>query len=128
MRKTALPFIALFLTLLAGIPAALAAAEPAKEDAALSAKLMAAIVKPDYEAFVADGEDAFKQLRKEQFEAFAAKIGPKLAAGHQFTYLGELKQKGYRVTLWKISFPDGSDDLVASLSVKDGKVGGFFIR
>ena len=58
----------------------------------------------------------------------SAKVAPKLLAGHELSYLGDLRQHGYHVTLWKVSFKDGGDDALATLSVKDGKVGGFFIR
>ena len=94
----------------------------------MAAKLVTAIVAADYEGFVADGDTAFKQLKKEQFAPLASQLAPKFQAGHEMSYLGELKQRGYRVTLWKISFKDGSDDALATLSVKAGKVGGFFIR
>ncbi len=114
--------------LLIGSPDFLSAAEPAKEDVVIVSKLIAAIEKSDYDSFVAEGEAPFQQLKKEQFDPFAAKVAPRLQAGHEVSYLGDLKQKGYHVTLWKVSFKDGSDDALASLSVKDGKVGGFFIR
>lgn len=104
------------------------AADAPMEDAATSAKLIAAIQAGDYAAFIADGETAFKQLPAPQFAALAAQLGPKLKAGHAVTYLGELQQRGYRVTLWRIRFSAGGDDLLARLSVKDGKIGGFFIQ
>lgn len=126
IRPVFLTALALLLTAL--LPARLGASEPAKEDDALAAKLLTAVAKSDYAAFVADGEPAFQQLKPEQFAAVASKLGPKLAAEHQVTYLGELNQKGYHVTLWRIRFNDGSDDALATLSVKSGKVGGFFIR
>ena len=128
MNIKSIRLIALAIAMLVGGLAVLRAAEPAKEDAATVSKLITAIEKSAYEAFVADGEAPFKQLKKEQFEAVAAKIAPKLQAGHEVSYLGVLMQKGYRVTLWKISFKDGSDDMLATLSMKDGMVGGFWIR
>jgi hypothetical protein len=128
MNIKSIRLIALAVAMLVGGSAVLRAAEPAKEDAAMASKLVTAIEKSDYEAFVADGETPFKQLKKEQFEAVAAQIAPKLQAGHEVSYLGDLKQKGYRVTLWKVSFKDGSDDMLATLGMKDGKVGGFWIR
>lgn len=113
------------LTLTGGV---LFAAEPPKEDAALAEKLIGAVVKSDHAAFIADGAAPFRQLKKEQFEAISAQLAPRFAGGYQVSYLGELTQKSYHVTLWKISFTDGGDDVLATLSVKDGKVGGFFIR
>jgi hypothetical protein len=44
------------------------------------------------------------------------------------TYLGDLNQGGYQVTLWRIRIKSSSDDLLATLSMKDGKVGGFWIK
>lgn len=104
------------------------AAQPAKEDAALVTKLISAVEKSDYPAFIADGEPKFQQISQEQFAAVAASLAPRFQSGYQVSYLGELKQHGYHVTLWKISFKDGGDDMAAYLSTKDGKVGGFFIR
>jgi len=104
------------------------AADAPKEDAAASSKLLTAVEKADYESFVADGEAAFKRLPKPQFEAAVAQLAPRLKGGYEAIYLGELKQHGYRVTLWKLSFKDGGDDALATLSMKDGKVGGFWIK
>ncbi len=109
-------------------PLTLQAAEPAKEDAAFSAKLVSAIENADHAGFTADGTEAFKAMKKEQFDAVSAQLGPKLKTRSGLSYLGELKQQGFRVTLWKLTFKDGSDDSLVTLSVKDGKVGGFLIR
>jgi len=128
MNVTSFRSIWLAAAMLVGGSAVLCGAEPRKEDAALAAKLITAIERSDYDAFVADGEGPFKQLRKGQFEAVSAQLSPKLQGGHEVSYLGDLKQKGYHVTLWRISFKDGGDDALATLSVKDGKVGGFWIR
>ena len=104
------------------------APKAAKEDSAIVAKMIAAIEMSDYAAFVADGEPAFAGITQERFQAVASALGPKLKAGKSMSYLCELNQKGYRVTLWKIAYNDGSDDALATLSVKDGKVGGFVLR
>jgi len=128
MNITSIRSIWLAAAMLVGSSAVLGADVPQKEDAAIAAKLITAIEKSDYDTFVADGEGPFKQLKKEQFETVSAQLAPKLQAGHEVSYLGDLKQKGYHVTLWRISFKDGSDDALATLSMKDGKVGGFWIR
>ncbi|MEO8617358.1 MAG: hypothetical protein ABI600_19660 [Luteolibacter sp.] len=93
-----------------------------------SDKLVTALVNSDYDAFVADGDTAFKGLKKEQFEAVCKQLSARFKGGYETTYLGELKQKGYAVTLWKITFKDGGDDLLGTLSLKDGKVGGYWIK
>lgn len=104
------------------------AAEAPKEDAACVQQLLTAVVNSDHAAFVADGEAVFKTMKPEQFTAFAARISPVLKSGYDLTYLGTLSQRGYRVSLWKISLKAGGDDLLATLSMRDGKVGGFFVR
>ena len=115
-------------TLLCGLVPLHAAGEPAQTDAELCARLIKAIAAADHAAFIADGESGFRKLTEEQFAAVATQLGPRFKAGYAIAYLGELRQRGYHVTLWKLSFKDGSDDALASLSTKDGKVGGFFIR
>jgi|ERR1051326_3910235 hypothetical protein len=104
------------------------AAEPPADAKAACTKLLSAIGSGDYAAFVADGDAAFSALEKERFDSVVAQLSPRLKAGHEVTYLGELKQQGYQVTLWKLSFRDGSDDALATLSLKNGKVGGFWIK
>ncbi|MEI7962432.1 MAG: hypothetical protein WCI42_01220 [Verrucomicrobiota bacterium] len=91
-------------------------------------KLVAAIVTDDYKGFVANGNVAFQGLKKDQFEAVVSQLGPKLKAGYDLTYLGDRNQRGYQVTLWRIRFKSGGDDLLATLIMKDGKVGGFWIK
>jgi|CZKI01.1.fsa_nt_gi hypothetical protein len=128
MKATLIWQCAITAAALIGTAALASAAEPQKEDAAFSAKLFTSIENSDYDAFVADGTSAFKGITKEQFEAVCVQLAPKLKAGHTVSFLGELKQHGFRVTIWKVSFIDGSDDALATLSVKDGKVGGFWIK
>jgi hypothetical protein len=127
MKSSLTSRILVLVSLFAACVSFASAAEPAKEDAAFSAKLFTAIQKADYNSFVADGTDAFHGITKEQFASVCEALGPKLATAH-ISYLGELSQHGFRVTLWKVAFADGSDDGLASLSVKDGKVGGFWIK
>ena len=67
-------------------------------------------------------------MKKENFDAVSAQLAPRFKAGYTVTYLGDLQQQGFHVTLWKVSFQDGKDDALATLSVKDGKVGGFWIK
>jgi hypothetical protein len=58
----------------------------------------------------------------------AAQLGPRFKAGYTATYLGDLNQKGFKITLWRLRFTDGGDDALATLSLKDGKIGGFWIK
>ncbi len=128
MKNKLLRSLVIIAAVLVGSAVRGSAVEPPQEDAALAPKLIAAIERSDYAAFIADGEAPFQQLTEATFAGVASKLAPRLHAGHDLTYLGDYKQHGYRVSLWKITFRDGSDDLLATLSVKDGKVGGFFYQ
>lgn len=102
---------------------------PTAEDTALSKKLMTAIANHDYDAFVADGTPLFKaRLTKPMFDNVADNLGPMLKDGYALTFLNSEDQRGYRVTRWKIALKDSNSEIVATLSVKDGKVGGFYIK
>jgi len=90
--------------------------------------LVSAIVSDNYASFVADGNAAFQGLKKDQFESVVSQLGSKLKSGYDLAYLGDLNQRGYLVTLWRIRFKNGGDDLLATLSMKEGKVGGFWIK
>jgi len=121
-------FTSLLAAILLGALACVGAAEPPSGAQAASDKLLAAIASGDYAAFVAEGDAAFKGLKKEEFDAVAAQLGPRFESGYEATYLGDLNQKGYQVTLWRLRFKAGGDDALATLSLKDGKIGGYWIR
>ena len=115
--------------LLAACANNIAAAEAAKEDKAIFDKLITAIMQADYESFVADGDDSFKQkMTENQFAAAVEQLSTRLNAGYQATYLGALKKSGGHVMLWQLTLKGVEDELLAMLSVKDGKVRAFTIR
>src|SRR5689334_811844 len=87
----------------------LCAAEPPADAKAESARLISAIVNDDYAAFVSHGDAAFGALEKEKFESVVMQLSPRFKAGYEVSYLGEMKQRGYQVTLWKLSFKDAGD-------------------
>ncbi len=109
--------------------APLQAAEAPAEAKASSTALISAITTNDYAAFQAQGDEKFaKALTKELFDKVQTQLAPRLKAGYDLTYLTDLNRQGHKVTLWKFTFKDGGDDAVATLSMKDGKVTGFFIQ
>lgn len=120
-----LPF--LMVCLLGQMIPVQAAEAPADARTAVD-QLVGALVAGDHAAFVAGGDEAFRGFKKEPFDAVCVQIAPLFKKGYETTYLGDLKQKGYAVTLWKFSFKDGSDDLLGTLSLKNGKIGGFWIK
>src|SRR5271168_4294586 len=91
--------------------------------------LLAAQVAKNYDAFVADGTLELKAaLTKTQFEASSEIMTPKLAAGYDLTPLGELNQRGYQVYLYRLRFKNGGDDMLGTLSLKEGQVGGIYFK
>ena len=92
-------------------------------------KLLKAVEANDYDSFVADGTAEVKAaLTKQMLEGVSAQMAPRMKKGYDATYLGELKQSGCKVYLWKLAYKDGRDDTLARLSLKDGKVAGFLLQ
>jgi hypothetical protein len=112
-----------------GSSAVVSAAEPSKEDAALSSKLITAIEKSDYDTFIAEADAPVrKALTKELFASTCAKYATRFHAGYEVSYLGDLNQYGCHVTLWKISFKDHGDDALVTQVVKGGRIAGYWIK
>ena len=92
-------------------------------------KLMSATISNNYDAFVAECDAKMKAaLTKPMLEGVSKQLEARVKQGYDALYLGELKQQGYAVHLWRLRFKDGGDDILATLSLKDGKVGGFFLH
>lgn len=91
--------------------------------------LMTALQNDDYAAFTAAADADFKAAStKKSFEAVVAQIAPRQKNGYEAIYLEQLRRGAYATHLWKLSFQDGGDDILAEMSLKDGKIGGFFLR
>jgi hypothetical protein len=91
--------------------------------------LMGAIATNDYEKFIAEGNSGFQDaITKEMFTPVSEELANRLKAGYSTVFLGELKQQNYQVYVWKLTFKDGGDDFLARMSLKDGKVGGFWLN
>ena len=104
-------------------------AEPDQATQAAFKKLMAATVSNNYDAFVTQCDSVMKAaLTKPMLEGVSEQIAPRAKQGYDAAYLGELNQNGYEVHLWRLRFKDGGNDILATMSVKDGKVGGFYLH
>lgn len=134
MRRWSHPFVrarrgvfavALSLTLIA--PAAVAQA-PAQLETTMKA-MLAAIQSKSLPDFMAAGDASFKAgMTQPMLDSVSAQIAPRLSQGYTSSFLGSLNQEGYTVYLWKLAFKDGKDDRLVTMAVRDGKVGGFFLR
>lgn len=58
------------------------------------------------------------------FEGVSKQLVPRMKKGYTCFYLGELKQQGYSVYLWKLVYKDGENDTLAKLVLTGGKVAG----
>ena len=83
----------------------------------------------DYDGFVSVCDNTMKAaITKTQLEAVSKQIAPRAKDGYDADYLGELNQHGFAVNLWRLRFKSGGDDVLVTLSVKDGKAGGFYLK
>ena len=91
-------------------------------------QLINAVESGDHAAFVAEGTPQFKATPPAAVVAVSKSYGARLKKGYDAAYLAELKQMGHKVYLWKLTFKDGGDDMIARMVMKDGKVAGFFFQ
>ena len=104
-------------------------ADPDQATQTIFKNLMAATIANNYDGFVAECDAVMKAaLTKPMLEGVSKQIEPRAKQGYDAQYLGELNQHGYEVHLWRLRFKDGGDDALATLSVKDGKAGGFYLH
>lgn len=106
--------------------------QPAQAPAAVQKickKMLDAIEAKDRDAFVADSTEEVKEgVTAEVMAKLSKKLGARLKKGYDSTYLCQLKQLGYEVHLWKLTFKDAGDDVVIRMAMKEGKVAGFFLQ
>jgi hypothetical protein len=91
--------------------------------------LLTAIATNNYDVLVANAAPALKtRITKETFAQVSAQLSPRLKKGYKLEYLGSLKQQGVKVLLWKITYTDGGDDMLARLVIQENKVAGFWFQ
>lgn len=91
-------------------------------------QLLNAMSQNDYQGFISQGTPEFAALGEPQFAQVSNAVAPRLQQGYSVQYLGNLQQQGLDISIWKVSFDDQGDDLLATLNVQNGRVGGFFLR
>lgn len=90
--------------------------------------LLDSMARSDYPGFISQSTPEFASVGEAQFLQVATAIAPRLQQGYSVQYLGNLRQQGLDISVWKVSFRDQGDDLLATLNVRNGLVGGFFLR
>jgi hypothetical protein len=112
-----------------GIAAQVAAAQASPEVEATMNKMLAALQTKSLTDFVAGGDTQFRaSMTQWLFDGVSVQFASRLKKGYTTTFLGSLNQQGYTAYLWKLQFKVGGDDLLVTMAVKEGKVGGFFLR
>ena len=125
LRRTGIVFT---LVVLIWIPILNAATEGPSTAETLNT-LLAAIVANNYDVLVANVAPALKtRITKETFAQVSTQLSPRLKKGYKPQYLGSLKQQGVEVFLWKITYQDGGDDMLARLVMQENKVAGFWFQ
>jgi hypothetical protein len=120
--------IVVVLVVLAWIPVLNAATDGPSTEGTLNT-LLAAIATNNYDVLAANAAPALKsRITKETFTQVSAQLSARLKKGYKPQYLGSLKQQGVEVLLWKITYQDGGDDMLARLVIQENKVAGFWFQ
>jgi hypothetical protein len=85
--------------------------------------LWAATVADNFEQFISVGDERFKNgLKPDMFQRVSRGLAARIQKGVTPTFLGELRQDGYKASLWRLRFDDGGDDLLFRMGIAGGKV------
>lgn len=120
--------VVFLLAALFTLPQANAATVGGETDKPMVEYLLDALAEDDYQRFISRGTPAFAGIGEDDFRQVSATVAPRLQQGYTIKHLGNLRQQGRDISVWKISFADDGDDLLATLNVTEGRVGGFFLR
>ncbi len=121
--------IVVTLILLACIPILDAATDGPSTEGTVNA-LLTAIATNNYDALIANAAPALKsRITKETFTQVTTQLSPRLKKGYNLHYLGSInKQQGVVFFLWKITYKDGGDEMLARLVIQENKVAGFWFQ
>lgn len=120
--------IVIALVMLVWIPILNAATDGSSTEGTVNT-LLTAIATNNYNALIANAAPALKsRITKETFTQVSTQLSPRLKKGYKLQYLDSLKQRGVEVHLWKITYQDGGDDMLARLVIQENKVAGFWFQ
>jgi len=140
----AMVFVALLLHIVAPkntaatnvLPKAPAAEAPARP-LSLCKTFLQAAVDGNFSAFknacLKEGDGQMKLFSaqpgtKEMFRRASETIAPACRNGYELEYLTAMNQQGSEVFLWKLLPREGENQFLVRLTLKDGKVSGFFFQ
>ena len=118
----------LALALIGEKPVLAAPGAPVGTEAVL-VKMIEAVKAQSYDDFLINADARLKsQLSRQQFEGICGLYTAPLRKGYKLEYLGQLRQQGAIVLLWKINVVESQDDTLIRFVMKDGKVDGFSVH
>lgn len=128
MKAIHLAIGCLLMGLITMVTAAMAdVARPAQ--AAAVTRLLDALARDEYPAFVAQATPRFRQaITRETFAVVARQVGESLRGGYQLSYLTDLRQGGETVYLWKVTYPSSGMNNLARLVLDGDRVAGFWLH
>jgi negative regulator of sigma E activity len=110
------------------VPFAAAEDEPAVEKAMLT-QLMQALSQNNYEDFISNGTEQFKNgITRSAFDSVVKQLEGLIQGGYTTEYLNQMTQQGYKSYVWKISYETSKENTLAKLVVDDKKVAGFWLQ
>ena len=120
--------IVMVLVVLAWIPIVNAATDGPSTEGIVNS-LLTAIVANNYDSFVANATPALKaRITRETFTQVNTQLSARLKKGYKPQYCCSYKFQGVEAFVWKITFTDGGDDLLARLVMQGDKVAGFWFQ
>ncbi len=91
-------------------------------------QLVTAQMADDYDAFVSQGTPQLKAaLTKTQVDAASSILSPRLKAGYDVDFFGQLNQRGFQIYLYRLRFKQG-DDVLATMTLKGSQVAGILFQ
>jgi len=91
--------------------------------------ILTVISTNDYDGLIANAAPALEtKITKETFAQVSTQLSPRLKKGYKLQYFGTIKQQGVVVFVWKITYQDGGDDVLARLVIRENKVAGFWFQ
>jgi hypothetical protein len=124
--KTTLLSIA---TLIAATLGAIAEEAP-KDEAIMVTTLLEATQNNDLQKFESVCDETMKTaMTAEKLTQVSGQISPIMKQGFKKVFMGVLNRGAVKTYYWKIVFDkEGTPEMLAELSIRDGKAAGFFIR
>lgn len=88
------------------------------------------VVKDDYKGFISNGTEEFKKgITPKMFADVSKQVLNRFKIGHEENYLTSLKKGGHTIYVWKITFKDKGDDIIANMVLDKGdKISGFWLQ